>query len=348
MAISLFAVPDVVFRMIMREMSNGDIFHLSLASKKSKRAVTYYMKKADTLSLCVDKDMVVTMQNEHQCIWFGIKIKNSKTNLSTPVDLENAELFEIQQTSKDGVCKIFENLSPAKLFIQLLYIYRKSEFDFIDIQKNAHLIDIRSVAKAISKVGQLSLQPSSSTMHNQLILNAFPHVECLKIEKPLLLNGDEYHSAFIQNVTRIELGESGRTPVPFNLTLDHLLVSNCLSIKVLDGNFNEEKYNQFFRMWMNGSAPKLEHMHVATVNHEIDQNALLEGLVCHEATIEVYRKNPNKPAYLHQQSITRPKDEGVCIVRKDGIKAIVTVENNELEFFIFHPKCYNNDFDWIL
>ncbi|PIC21440.1 hypothetical protein B9Z55_026270 [Caenorhabditis nigoni] len=192
------------------------------------------------------------------------------------------------------------------------------------------------------------MMPSSSTMHNQLILNAFPHVECLKIFKPLLLNDDDYNSAFAQHSTRMELGTAGRTPAPFNLTVDQLLVSNCLSLKVIDGNFSEEKYNQFFRMWMSGSAPRMEHLHVATVDHEIDENAVLKELICHEATIEVYRKQPNKPGYMHTQSVTRPKDGGVCIVRKDGIKAVVTVENNELEFFVFHPKCYHNDFDWIL
>ncbi|PIC48757.1 hypothetical protein B9Z55_007619 [Caenorhabditis nigoni] len=256
-------------------------------------------------------------------------------------------LFEIQQTSKDGVCEIWENLSPANLFNQILYIYRRSEFDFVDIQDNSHLIDIRSVAKAVSKVGQLSVMPSSSKMHNQLILNVFPHVECLKIVKTLLLNGDDYKSAFIQYITRIEVGKTGRTPVPFNLTLDHLLVSNCLSVKVIDGNFSEEKYNQFFRMWMNGSAPRMEHLHFATVNLEIDEKALMKELDCHGATMDVYRKQPNRPGYLHDQLVTRPTDGGVCIVRRDGIKAVVTVENNKLEFFVFHPKCYHNDFDWI-
>ncbi|ULT84960.1 hypothetical protein L3Y34_013561 [Caenorhabditis briggsae] len=223
--ISLLALPSLVLRMTIREMSNGDIFHLSLVSKKSKKAVTSVMKKADVLHLCVNKDMVVTIQDEHQYIWYGIKLKKSEYEALNPVDIGNAELFEIQQMSKDGNCKICENLSPATLLNQLLYIYRRSEFDFIDIQQNAHLIDIQSVSKAIPKVGQLSGLPTSSTMHNQLILKAFPHVECLRIVQPLFLNGDDYHSAFTQNITRIELGKAGRTPVPFSLTLDHLLVS---------------------------------------------------------------------------------------------------------------------------
>ncbi|UMM44189.1 hypothetical protein L5515_019391 [Caenorhabditis briggsae] len=345
--ISLLALPSLVLRMTIREMSNGDIFHLSLVSKKSKKAVTSVMKKADVLHLCVNKDMVVTIQDEHQYIWYGIKLKKSEYETLNPVDIGNAELFEIQQMSKDGNCKNCENLSPATLLNQLLYIYRRSEFDFIDIQQNAHLIDIRSVSKAIPKVGQLSGLPTSSTRHNQLILKAFPHVECLRIVQPLFLNGDDYHSAFTQNITRIELGKAGRTPVPFSLTLDHLLVSNCLSVKVLDGNFSERKYNQFFRMWMNGSAPKLEHLHVTTVNNEINENSLLRKLICHDATSEVYRKQPNKPGYLHQQLVTRPKYGGVCIARRDGTKAVVTVENNELEFFVFHPHCYRNDLDFI-
>ncbi|CAP27711.2 Protein CBG07329 [Caenorhabditis briggsae] len=100
-------------------------------------------------------------------------------------------------------------------------------------------------------------------------------------------------------------------------------------------------------MWMNGSAPKLEHLHVTTVNNEINENSLFRKLVCHDSTSEVYRKQPNKPGYLHQQLVTRPKDGGVCIARRDGTKAVVTVENNELEFFVFHPHCYRNDFDFI-
>ncbi|PIC48645.1 hypothetical protein B9Z55_007543 [Caenorhabditis nigoni] len=56
--------------------------------------------------------------------------------------------------------------------------------------------------------------------------------------------------------------------------------------------------------------------------------------------MEVYRKKPNKPSYLHQQSVTRPKRGETCIVRRDGTKAVVTTEDNELEFFVFHPKCY--------
>ncbi|ULT84958.1 hypothetical protein L3Y34_013561 [Caenorhabditis briggsae] len=119
------------------------------------------------------------------------------------------------------------------------------------------------------------------------------------------------------------------------------------NVKVLDGNFTERKYNQFFRMWMNGSAPKLEHLHVTTVNNEINENSLFRKLVCHDSTSEVSRKQPNKPGYLHQQLVTRPKDGGVCIARRDGTKAVVTVENNELEFFVFHPHCYRNDFDFI-
>ncbi|PIC48649.1 hypothetical protein B9Z55_007547 [Caenorhabditis nigoni] len=63
---------------------------------------------------------------------------------------------------------------------------------------------------------------------------------------------------------------------------------------------------------MTGSAPKLEHMHVITADHEINE----------DATMEVYREQPNLPGNLHQQIVLR----GTCIMRRDGTFSTTSVD----------------------
>ncbi|PIC48755.1 hypothetical protein B9Z55_007618 [Caenorhabditis nigoni] len=235
-------------------------------------------------------------------------------------------LGKFQESEKSEI--ELKDVDPQDFQYYLEAIYAENGIDEGTVQGILSVADMFDTPLIVKKCEEFLVKESKKELKEKLELAGNYRLEELK-------------TIFCMNVGNIFF------PSDFPDIILSIILLYRILVKVIDGNFSEEKYNQFFRMWMNGSAPRMEHLHVATVNLEIDEKALMKELDCHGATMDVYRKQPNRPGYLHDQLVTRPKDGGVCIVRRDGNKAVVTVENNKLEFFVFHPKCYHNDFDWI-
>ncbi|CAL2038460.1 unnamed protein product [Caenorhabditis brenneri] len=317
-------------KLVLRHMEPQEKLAYSFCSKATKIAVSALNLSSSMIRFDVGEKILVTVQIDRKTQLL-ISLALDLNLASIPKDLD----FDIRvmlSATETGIWSL-PKLTNQKILHHLLDIFHHPRLDDLVFYDDAIPFEVfEPISKIVDevKIRSLTLVWLTDQFRSRAV-KTFQNYDELYVRD---FHGLEVHNILMQNRRRLVNTHA------YGMKIDQILISNFELIQLNFTLFVEKDFNQFLKLWIRGSNPRLNEFYAggSSVYRPLDAELILKGIR--------YKRVPLDSEEVHRRKMIGGwEDEtelagGYIIRRFNGNDAVVVIEDDE---FTFITDCFSSD-----
>ncbi|EFO87129.1 hypothetical protein CRE_28935 [Caenorhabditis remanei] len=273
----LFHLPRLALIPVFQQMESVDVyvflflFFLFLILNYYRIAVSLLSKKANNVSKIFRKlsscSVHLTVESDHVyiCVEFGIWRKKV---LKYYFNTESAPQSVNSMTRKRRFTHKNSGLSAFKWVERVLDVTNCKSIGQLDLKGSPQVDVCDTTFDKLQNIRKLYIfKECSDSFAKKALEIVSPVTREIILFKIPFETRDEFQTFLKNNLNYLNVHTN--TFPNFKFTLEDLMVSNALKLKLNNGKLNVKEINQYFKNWMeNKCDPRLEHLELSTYDRK--------------------------------------------------------------------------------